>query len=193
MFTRLNRAKKHISQKFPMKKFIEKHETDIYVENKKSLILVEPNSKIGFRVNIMDKEKIIKLAVRRLIESGDFDIVEKVFSINYIAHAGDKDYKGHDFVKKFTKQIRSAIPDIKVKSIEFLSKSGNTITWQRTFSGTHKKNMKGIPPSDKKIKWRDMVVSRFEGETISEEWIISELMGELLLKTPGKKKGRLNE
>ncbi|HRG48956.1 MAG TPA: ester cyclase [Leptospiraceae bacterium] len=135
----------------------------------------------------MDKEEIIRLAARQLFESGDFEIIEKVFSINYIAHAGEKDYKGQDFIKKFTKQIRSAIPDIKVKSIEFLTMTGNTITWQRTFSGTHKKNMKGIPPSDKKIKWRDMVVSRFEGDRISEEWILSELMGELLLKSPGKK------
>jgi predicted ester cyclase len=135
----------------------------------------------------MDKETIIQLAAKGLFESGDFGIVEKVFSINYIAHAGDKDYEGHDFIKKFIRQVRSAIPDIKVKHIEFLNKSGNTITWQRTFSGTHKKNMKGIPPSDKKIKWRDMVVSRFEGDSISEEWILSELMGELLLKSPGKK------
>ena len=38
-----------------------------------------------------------------------------------------------------------------------------------------------------------MVVSRFEGESISEEWIVSELMGELLLNAPGKKWGRLND
>jgi hypothetical protein len=37
------------------------------------------------------------------------------------------------------------------------------------------------------MAWTQMVVSRFEGESISEEWIVSELMGELLLNAPGKK------
>ncbi len=37
------------------------------------------------------------------------------------------------------------------------------------------------------IKWTDMVVSRFENDKIAEEWVVSELMGELLLKTPAKK------
>jgi hypothetical protein len=32
-----------------------------------------------------------------------------------------------------------------------------------------------------------MIVSHFENEKISEEWIVSELMGELLLKAPTKK------
>lgn len=135
----------------------------------------------------MNKDTTIKFTVNQLIEEGKFDVIEKVFSVNYIAHAGDKEYKGHEFIKKFSKQLRSAIPDVKVIKVEFLSKSGNTMTWQKTLGGTHKKNMKGIPASDKMIKWTDMIVSRFEGEKISEEWIISELMSELLLKAPSKK------
>jgi predicted ester cyclase len=48
--------------------------------------------------------------------------------------------------------------------------------------------MMGIPPSDKKIKWIEMVVTRFEGDRIAEEWVVSELAGQLLLKQPGKGK-----
>ena len=47
--------------------------------------------------------------------------------------------------------------------------------------------MMGIPPSKKKIKWNEMVVSRFEGDKIAEEWVVSELAGQLLLKQPIKK------
>ncbi len=44
--------------------------------------------------------------------------------------------------------------------------------------------MMGIPPSAQKVEWRDIVVSRFENEKIAEEWTVSELAGELLLKVP---------
>jgi len=48
-------------------------------------------------------------------------------------------------------------------------------------------HMMGIPASEKKIKWKEMVVSRFEGDKIAEEWVVSELAGQLLLKQPKKK------
>ncbi len=135
----------------------------------------------------MNNEQTIKLVISRLIEEGKLDVVEKSFSKNYVAHAGEKEYKGHDFIKNFAEQLHSAIPDIKVVKVEFLNKSGNIITWQRILSGTHKKNMMRIPASGKKVKWIEMVVSRFENGKISEEWIVSELMGQLLLKAPTKK------
>ncbi|HRG48661.1 MAG TPA: ester cyclase [Leptospiraceae bacterium] len=135
----------------------------------------------------MNKEQMIKQAVSQLFEDGKLDVVEKVFAMNYVAHAGAREYKGHVFIKTFFKQLRSAFSDMKVVKIEFLNESSNTITWQRTLSGKNSKNMKRIPASGKKIKWTEMIVSHFENEKISEEWIVSELMGELLLKAPTKK------
>jgi predicted ester cyclase len=71
--------------------------------------------------------------------------------------------------------------------VEFLVDEGAKITWQRTLEGTHQVDMQGIPASGKKVKWIDMVVSRFENGKIAEEWVVSELMGELLLKVRNPK------
>lgn len=62
--------------------------------------------------------------------------------------------------------------------------SEDKIAWQRTLSGIHEKNLHGIPPSGKKVKWTDLMVSQFEGKMIVEEWTVSELAAELLLKLP---------
>ena len=133
------------------------------------------------------KEEQIKFTVDQLIGQGNLDVVDVIFTTDYIAHAEDKVYKGHEFIKRFAKQVRSAIPDIRVLNVEFLVKAGATIAWQRTLHGTHKANMMGIPASEKKIKWNEMVVSRFEGDKIAEEWVVSELAGQLLLKQPRNK------
>ena len=42
--------------------------------------------------------------------------------------------------------------------------------------------MMGIPPTGQKVEWRDMVVTRFDGEKIAEDWAVSELAGQLLSK-----------
>jgi len=71
-----------------------------------------------------------------------------------------------------------------VVKVEFRIQAGDTIAWQRTLKGTHIANMMGIPPTGQKVEWRDMVISRFDGEKIIEEGTVSELAGELLLKSP---------
>ena len=130
----------------------------------------------------MNKINQINTALEQLFEEGNIDIVSSVFSENYIAHHGDKTNTGHDFIKRFTKQIRKAIPDLKVLKIEFLSQTKNMITWQRSFAGTHTAAMKSIPPSHKKIKWHEIVVSRFEDDKIVEEWLVSDLAFQMMLK-----------
>ena len=61
-----------------------------------------------------------------------------------------------------------AIPDLKIEKIEFLSQTEEKLTWQRTFSGTHKVELQGIPASMRKVKWNEIVVTRFEGEKIAK-------------------------
>lgn len=134
-----------------------------------------------------DIEAIIKSANGELISKGNLDVIEKVFSPEYIVHAGGKNYAGHEFIQKWLKQLRSAIPDIQVIKIDILSKTENTIAWQRTLNGTHKGKIMRIPPTGQDTTWREMAVSFFQGNKIAEEWVISELAGYLLSKAPIKK------
>lgn len=107
-----------------------------------------------------------------------------IFAADYVVHAGAKDHKGVAFVRRFVAQLRSAIPNLRVVEVALLIQAGDTIAWQRTSSGTHEAKLKGIPPSPQKVEWRDMVVTRFDGEKIAEEWTVSELAGQLLSKPP---------
>ncbi len=131
-----------------------------------------------------NKEELIKFGNNELIEKGNSDVVAELFATNYVVHAGGKDYKGHGFIKRWAKQLRSAIPDIRVLKEEFQVQTDDTIVWQRTLSGTHTEEMWGIRPSKQKAEWREMAISRFDGKKIIEEWVVSELLGELLSKPP---------
>lgn len=138
----------------------------------------------------MDKsaEEKIRYILEDLIGKGNLGIIEETFAIDYCAHAGAKEYRGHSFLKRFANQLRTAIPDLRVVDVKFLVQDGNIITWQRTLSGTYEEELQGIPASGKKVTWVDMVVTRFENGKIAEEWVVSELMGELLLKVPKSQK-----
>ena len=104
--------------------------------------------------------------------------------VEVVVHAGGKDHKGLAFVRRFVAQLRSAIADLRVVEVALLMQAGDTIAWQRTLSGTHEAEPAGIPPSRKKGEWGEMVVTRFDGETIAEEWTVSDLAGQLMIKLP---------
>lgn len=129
----------------------------------------------------MNKTELIRKMVKQLFEQGDVEIVDSSFVEGYVAHDGDKKHSGQKFVKQFIGRLRLAIPDLKIEKIEFLSQTEETLTWQRSFSGTHKVELQGIPASMKKVKWNEIVVTRFEGEKIAEDWLVSNLALQLMI------------
>ncbi|MEH6405606.1 MAG: ester cyclase [Sneathiella sp.] len=129
-------------------------------------------------------EEQIRRANDALLGQGNLAVVDEIFASDYVVHAGGKDYKGHQFIKGFIGQLRSAISDLRVVDVTLLMQTENSITWQRTLSGTHKMAMMGIPATGQTVTWRDMVVTRFDNQKIAEEWTVSELAGQLLLKVP---------
>ena len=126
----------------------------------------------------------IRHANDEILAKGNLAAIEDIFAADYILHAGGKDHRGRKFIRDFVRQLRTAIPNLRVADVTILSQAGVTIAWRRTLRGTHKADMKGIPASGKKVEWREMLVTRFDGKLIAEEWAVSELAAELLLKQP---------
>ena len=130
------------------------------------------------------KEERVRFANEEILCKDNLGVVADIFATDYVVHAGGKDHKGHAFVRRFAGLLRSAIPDLRVVEVALLIQAGDTIAWQRTLSGTHKADMMGIPPTGQKVEWRDIMVTRFDGEKIAEEWAVSELAGQLMLAIP---------
>ncbi len=128
------------------------------------------------------KGEQVRFANDEILGKGNLSVVDKIFATDYVLHAGSKDHKGLEFVRRFVNLLRSAIPDLRVVEVAVLIQAGDTIAWQRTLSGTHESDMAGIPPSGQKVKWRDVMVTRFDGEKIAEEWTVSDLAWQLALK-----------
>ena len=127
-------------------------------------------------------KELLEYAAKELIQNHNTKVVEECFDKDYVAHAGNRSYRGHAFIKRYAKELNRALSKLKVINISVLAEDTHSITWQRTLTGTHVTDMRGIPASQQRIKWSEMVVSRFKDNRIVEEWVVSELMGQLLLK-----------
>ncbi|MCA9256840.1 MAG: ester cyclase [Phycisphaerales bacterium] len=129
-------------------------------------------------------ERTLRFANTQLLDHADNAAIPDVFAEDYVVHAEGKTYRGHAFIRRWLKQLRAAIPDLRVVDVTILAARGDTIAWRRSLAGTHKAPLKRIPPSHRKVTWNEMLVTRFDGPMIVEEWCVSELAGQLFIKQP---------
>ncbi len=126
----------------------------------------------------------IRQANQAVLEQGRREAIAEHFAAGYVAHVGGQQMKGHAAVASVMDALRRAVPDLQV-GLEILVEADGRIAWLRTCRGTQSGPFKGFPPSGKPLVWRDMVVSRFEGGLIAEEWVVTDLAERLLLARKG--------
>lgn len=125
-------------------------------------------------------ETLIRHANDELITKGNLAAIPDFFAADYVAHAAGKTHKGHAFIKRWLKELRNAIPDLRVKKIEIIHQTKDGFAWQRTLTGTHKAELRKTPPSGKKVVWHELFVTRIQSGKIAEDWMASDLAAALM-------------
>ena len=122
----------------------------------------------------------IRDANEALIAEGRVERIPDFFAEDYVAHLTDRDMTGgHEAVRRYLEMVRRAFPTVQV-TVQVLMESDDRVAWQRTLEGVQEGAFAGFPASGRKIVWRDMVVSRFAGGRIAEEWVVTDLAERLL-------------
>ncbi len=117
----------------------------------------------------------IQRANEELLNKGNLELAQELFAPIYVNHGAEGDIEGGpDAIKAFVTSIRTAFPDLKVE-VEILATEGDRVAWLRTHRGTHQGEYLGVPASGRLIKWRTMIVTRYEEGKIAEEWGVSDL------------------
>ena len=120
---------------------------------------------------------LIVEANRKLIIERNPSSAADFFATQYTVHVGKDDVRitSPRFVEDFVGKLLKAFPDLGVE-VEILATSEDRAAWMRTCSGTHEANFMGLPPSGRRLTWRDMLVSRVENGKIAEEWHVSNIV-----------------
>lgn len=117
----------------------------------------------------------IQFANDELFNKGNTASAAVLFSPSYIAHvpSGDE-VGGPEMIEHFVNGIRTAFPDLHV-DVKILAIQGDRVAWIRKLSGTQKADFMGVAATGRAMVWQEMVVTRFEGGKIVEEWGVSDL------------------
>ncbi|MBM9498980.1 ester cyclase [Leptospira sp. 201903071] len=130
----------------------------------------------------MKNTEKIEYILKELIQNNNPNSIQGAFARNYIVHTSKKDYKGHEIIKRWLRDLNKYFYDLKIVKIQFLVQTEEVVVWKRTLKGKIKPSKSNKLVPKKTIKWDEMVVSKFKDGFIIEEWNTSEFLGELLSK-----------
>lgn len=83
---------------------------------------------------------------------------------------------GREGVKQLPTMLHSAFPDFKV-TIDDMVAEGDKVVIRQTWSGTHKGEFMGVPPTGKNVSFQVIDIIRVAGGKVVEHWGQMDNMG----------------
>jgi steroid delta-isomerase-like uncharacterized protein len=131
---------------------------------------------------VITKEEILmsveenKTLVRHFIEAfntGNLAILDEIVATDFVLHdtAMPEEIRGIEGAKQWLNMQRAAFPDMRVAILDLVAE-GDKVAKHWTFSGTHKGDFGGIPPTGKQVTMElALSIYRMAGGKIAEIWM----------------------
>jgi len=140
--------------------------------------------------------KEIKALTRRWFEEANkgkaafMAIMDELYATDIVFHgATGEDIHGLKDYKQFFSNLFDAFPDLHF-TFDDMVVEGDKVACRWTFTGTHKGEFRGIPPTNKKVTIWAITISRIVGGKAVEEWERFDTLGWMqqlgLVPTPGQ-------
>ena len=116
-----------------------------------------------------------KALFRRLMEEvfdrGNISLIDELFAPDFVEHEELPPgiAAGSEGVKQMSTMFRSAFPDFKA-TIDDMIAEGDKVVVRGTWSGTHKGEFMGIPPTGKRVSIGVIDIIRMAGGKFVEHW-----------------------
>ena len=85
-----------------------------------------------------------------------------------------QDKRGHKGFAEYVDMVHQALGNYKC-TIEYLVEEGDRVFAKMSFTGIHRDEFMGYLPSHKRVTWNGCALFTFEGDLISDVWVLGDL------------------
>lgn len=126
-----------------------------------------------------EQNKAIERQVFEELNKGNLGIIDELFAPEYVYHGpAGMEAKGPGGFKQIMMAARAGFPDWNMK-IEDMMAEGDMVATRAIYSGTHKGEFMGIPPTGKHFTMAAHVMVRFVDGKEVEAWGIGDMVSML--------------
>jgi len=119
---------------------------------------------------------IIRRVFDEIVNNGNLGVADELIGPAYVNHGVPVPATGPEALKMAVGLFRTAFPDIHV-TLEQVVAEGDRVATHGYFTGTHKGDFNGIPPTGKSIKVAYVDLWRLENGKAAENWVQMDMMG----------------
>ncbi|WP_426989860.1 ester cyclase [Pseudarthrobacter sp. Y6] len=126
-----------------------------------------------------DGNGLLQRFYKEIIEGGNLTLIDDLATDDYVDHeeALPGQPPGLDGVRYFVEAIRTAFPDIRVKTIEASMADGNMEACHVILTGTHRGEMAGMAATGKSVEFGTTDIIRVEDGKVAEHWGTTDNLG----------------
>ena len=124
-----------------------------------------------------DLKALMKRFNDEIMSQGKLEVIDELVSEDLVEHAAPPGVPANrEGVRMFVQMFRDAFPDMKVTTIAVVV-DGDEAWMHSSFTGTHKGELMGIPPTNKKVEVTQFDRVKFKDGKAIEHWGLSDDMG----------------
>lgn len=110
-----------------------------------------------------------------LWDAHDRDAIPSVLHENFTFRGSlGQEKRGHAGFAEYVDMVHRALGDYKC-IIEDLVAEGDKVFAKMTFTGIHRDEFMGHPPTQKRVSWNGCALFTFDGELVKDVWVLGDL------------------
>jgi predicted ester cyclase len=125
----------------------------------------------------MSTPNLVEAFYQRIWNAGDLGAACELLTSDFSFRGSlGAELRGRDAFEGYVRSIRSALAEYRCEILECVTE-GNQAFAQMRFSGRHVGVFLGYQPTGKPVHWYGAALFRFQGQAISELWVLGDLAG----------------
>jgi steroid delta-isomerase-like uncharacterized protein len=117
-----------------------------------------------------EENKAIARRSWEIVSQRNPDLIEEFYPPDLVWHEPDQVIRGYEQAKQFVSTFLDAFPDINI-TVEDAIAEGDKVATRYTIRGTHQGQTDAFgPPTERQVELEGIIIHRFEGGKIVEEW-----------------------
>ena len=111
-----------------------------------------------------DRQAHARRALEHVCARGDLDAARQLYAADFIDHVNRLEFRGHEGIAESVALYRAVFPDLAIRVDDQITE-GDRVVSRWTLEGTHHGRRVTLP---------GITISRFENDTIAEDWTVSD-------------------
>lgn len=119
--------------------------------------------------------RLFKRFLHELGNNGDDSAIDDYVSPRFVEHEPTPPSAptGRDAVRELFASMRQGLPDLTIR-FDDVFQAGDRVVARTTWTGTHRGELFGIPPTGRTVSFQAIDIVRYEGDMAMEHWGITD-------------------